>query len=458
LVLLSLKLNQPASHPTHSNHRSSSLFIFISSWFCSSSCICWWGSWVLFLNMAESLDDGEFWLPPQFLTDDMFMDKEKNNQKSNNNTMKTVKDGFALETDIFKNFFPFELGSFGVSSDLCSPVESVSTEESDEEDYIAGITCKMARSSLETPSTETTKDVALSGSPQSTLCGVGDGCRGSQGSSRGSPNGFTKVSTSPPATWDLLHAAAGEVAKISMNQQHRQEEEAYNCNTYYHGFNKGVVGPPRKLSPVSVPLKNPNPNFGLQNTTQPQHPLSYQKLQVSQFQQLRQQQMMKQQQSSSNVCWGRQTQTVVHNNRGRNHGRSLGLSPSAWPTIQQVQQQPQNQNMRALFLGNPAAKKECAGTGVFLPRRIGTPTEPRKKPACSTVLLPARVVQALNLDLDDVGGPKPQFQPRFIASFTPESDNVPRFRNSNNVSNQKRSLRPQQEIYNEVRLPQDWTY
>lgn len=34
--------------------------------------------------------------------------------------------------------------------------------------------------------------------------------------------------------------------------------------------------------------------------------------------------------------------------------------------------------MRAVFLGAP--KKECAGTGVFLPRRVNTLPETRKKP------------------------------------------------------------------------------
>jgi hypothetical protein len=47
---------------------------------------------------------------------------------------------------------PYGFGSFGFFSDLSSPVESVvgSTEtESDEEDYLAGLTRQMAHSTLE---------------------------------------------------------------------------------------------------------------------------------------------------------------------------------------------------------------------------------------------------------------------------------------------------------------------
>lgn len=108
--------------------------------------------------------------------------------------------------------------------------------------------------------------------------------------------------------------------------------------------------------------------------------------------------------------------------------------------------------------------------------------------ACSTVLLPAKVVQALNLNFDDKGGP---FYPRF-GSFIPESGKYKslvtvahiiffvfiywglnfcfyswwlctdsadlRSRNSNGVSYQKRNLRPQQAMSHEIRLPQEWTY
>lgn len=425
--------------------------------------------------MAESLDDGEFWLPPQFLTDndilmDLTMSNNSNIKRSGNN-----KEGFDLVAEATKSLFPFEFpygfGPFGnSSSELSSPVESVvgSTEtESDEEDYIAGLTRQIAHSTLEDDAfaAEKTKAQFVSGSPQSTLCTVGSGCGCRQGSSRGGSNCQSQVS-SPPETWDLLYAAAGEVARMRMS------EESYG----YHQLNRGLLGPPRKPSPISVPLNNHHPNLfdaaGGIYTRQHQL-LSHQKLQATQFQQLKQQQqqMMKQQQGSSG--WGgpqQQTQSKPNGlyqvggmNRltrsNSNNGRPLGLSPSAWPPLQHATtQQHQQQNgsgMRAVFLGAPSAKRECAGTGVFLPRRINTPTEPRKKSACSTVLLPAKVVQALNLNFDDKGAP---FYPSF-GSYMPESDSAAlRSRNSNGVSHQKRNLRPQQAMSHEIRLPQEWTY
>lgn len=102
--------------------------------------------------MAEVLDDGEFWLPPQFLTDDdLFVDK--NEAK---NSPRSGKDGYGLEFDGSKSLFPYEFpsgfGSFRFSSDVSSPVESLvgSTEtESDEEDFLSGLTRQMAQSTLE---------------------------------------------------------------------------------------------------------------------------------------------------------------------------------------------------------------------------------------------------------------------------------------------------------------------
>ncbi|XWS43793.1 hypothetical protein CRYUN_Cryun16bG0134500 [Craigia yunnanensis] len=405
--------------------------------------------------MAEEvLDDGEFWLPPQFLTDDdLFMDKSKAQ-----NNPKSLKDSFGLELDGSKSLFPYEFpsrfGSFVFSSDLSSPVESVvgSTEtESDEEDYLAGLTRQMAHSTLEDDfrrndrafASENSKGWVLSSSPQSTLCALRSGCGCKQGSSRGSPNCQSRVS-SPPGTLDLLYAAAGEIARMRVNEQS------------YAGFNnRSLLGPP---------ASKPSPNLDVSGFYPPHQSLPHHSLQATHFQQLKQQQLMKQLNIS---VWGGQKQQRDHvvQNGGRNSNSNspLGLSPSAWPPLQQQQQQSQLQNgsgMRAVFLAKPTGKKECAGTGVFLPRRIGTPSEPRKRPACSTVLLPAGVVQALSLNLDEIGA-QPQLHPRFNTSFTSDGDAAAlRLLSGGNVfASQKQSnFRPQQGISYEVRLPNEWTY
>lgn len=73
--------------------------------------------------------------------------------------------------------------------------------------------------------------------------------------------------------------------------------------------------------------------------------------------------------------------------------RPLGIPQSAWPPLQvqpnQQQQQPQqhsNAGMRAVFLGGSGVKRECTGTGVFLPRRYGNPPDSKKKSGKSPLL------------------------------------------------------------------------
>ncbi|WCJ28380.1 hypothetical protein M5689_010081 [Euphorbia peplus] len=374
--------------------------------------------------MAESLDDGEFWLPPQFLTDaDVFTEK------------KTVCGGAKdVRTEFLKQLFPLEF-PYGfdtysaASSDLSSPVDSAvnSTAESDEDDLLS---CKLAGNDV-VFGKENTKGRAVSGSPQSTLCGS-DGCSCRKISSNGSPNECSKV-TSPPATWDLLHAAAGEVARIRMDEE--------GCVLNRHST--GILGVPQNSTP-DLP-------FSLQP------PIAYQKIQAAQFHQMRQQQIVKQ---GATDVWAKGGAAVYNlrqqpqppiQARGRSVGRPIGLSPSVWPPLQQAQHRQGGAGMHAVFLGNRGAKRECAGTGVFLPRQIPTPTPvvSRKKSACSTVILPENVVQALKLD---DGVQKPQFQ-RVTGTFLPGGENAPRPRNCNV---QKRNNKPTQDI--ELRLPQEWTY
>jgi hypothetical protein len=113
-----------------------------------------------------------------------------------------------------------------------------------------------------------------------------------------------------------------------------------------------------------------------------------------------------------------------------------GLNPAAWPPLQKAPQQHQAPalpaaGMRAVFLTPPGTKRERNGTGVFLPRPAGAPTEPKRKTGCSTVLVPARVVQALNLNLDDLGA-----QPRYPGGFVLDHDAL--ISRSNMLASQKR--------------------
>ncbi|KAF8395193.1 hypothetical protein HHK36_019135 [Tetracentron sinense] len=331
--------------------------------------------------MAEDLDYGEFCLPSQFLTDDDIL-MEKKNLKNNSLSNRVY---FPFES-------PYGFGSFGSSTTLSSPVESVvsSTEtESDDEDYIAGLTRQIVHSTLQEDeksfspvfSSENPKTWVSAGSPQSTLSAVGSWSGCSTGSSRESPNGPSQVS-SPLSTpmngkedpWDLLYAAAGQVVRMKMNNESPK---------YYHG--RGILDPPRKPSSVSAPVKNPNVGFYSNQA------ITHQQLQRNQFQQLKQQQLMKQQCSA---VWGRQAKvsgtTQQHQNQQLQNrartggvgngrcGRSLSSSSSAWPSLQQQQQA--GSGMRAVFLGGSGSSRESCGTGVFLPRRSGNPSDSRKKP------------------------------------------------------------------------------
>ncbi|CAA2986527.1 Hypothetical predicted protein [Olea europaea subsp. europaea] len=355
--------------------------------------------------MAADLVDGEFWLPAQFLTDgDSLI-------RGQNKTRQTKK----------MDDFSFAFGnSFGPFSDLSSPVESVtgSTEtESDEDDYLTELTRKIAQSTIQDSNypVENNKGWWVSGSPQSTLCSVMDSCGCNPGSSCRSPNCFSKVSAPPVAkrkdsttSLDLLSAAAEEVARM------RMMEEALGFYSTYRGGADGLFIPPRKPSAVTVPSENLNRGTGFY----PNHThLSFQRLQATEFQQLKESHMMKQPQQGS---WFYGQMKSGYKQMVQNNGSSIASSMDAWSSVQQSQNHQQSgSGMKALFLGDPGTKKERTGTGVFLPRGVGGPTETPKK----SVLSPDRVVQALNMNLKSMDSRPLQPQNRANGNFIPDYGN-----------------------------------
>lgn len=93
--------------------------------------------------MAVALEDVESCLPTEFLTaEDLLMDKENFYKNGFNSDLKPSL--------CFPSEFPYEFDTFGSSSPLSSPVESVmgsstETESSDDDDFLAGLTRRLTQ-------------------------------------------------------------------------------------------------------------------------------------------------------------------------------------------------------------------------------------------------------------------------------------------------------------------------
>ncbi|KAK8593246.1 hypothetical protein V6N12_045330 [Hibiscus sabdariffa] len=231
------------------------------------------------------------------------------------------------------------------------------------------------------------KTGGLTSSPQSTLSGLGSW----SASSNGSPNGPSQVPSPTPIpfdakndTWDLISAAAGQVARLKM----------HNEVPKFSNPNHGRVLP--KTQNYSLMNNLSSELYSNQN-------LSYN---LAQSNQTHGRQM-----KASN--WRVQQQQIQCRARNNVVG---GLPHSSWFPVQVEAQQPQHTSgscMRAMFVGgSESVKRGCAGTGVFLPRTY----EYQKKSGCSTVVVPTKVVQALNLNF---GESNSHVQPHFHASFAP---------------------------------------
>ncbi|RDY06894.1 hypothetical protein CR513_09062, partial [Mucuna pruriens] len=360
----------------------------------------------LSLSLFLTMSDAGLWLPSQ------------------NNHKHLVDADFCFPSE-----FPYE---FGVSSPAVESVAgSTETESSDgEEDFLAGLTRRLSQTSLhETRKQLSAKpdDVALweisrkcrglVGSPQSTLSGIGSWSGRSGVSGDGSPNGYSRV-PSPSTTpfdekkdpWEVIYAAAGEVARLKIKNNQVPQFDFPN--------NRAL-------------LTHPRPNQSFNQTKN----------------------LLFQQQCGS--VWGREAKANwLVQNRAREFGhgsvnvkctRPLCLPQSAWPTLQV-----QHHNNRVQF-AESSVKRPSGGTGVFLPRHYETPSESRKKTGSAPVLLPAKVVHALNLNIDDLNRTS---QPRFSNAFATDYDAILARRNAL-LLQQRLSVGREESANYEIRLPQE---
>ncbi|KAL2614030.1 hypothetical protein R1flu_025722 [Riccia fluitans] len=257
-----------------------------------------------------------------------------------------------------------------------------------------------------------------------------------QSSEMSSPS--TTASASELDAWELLNEVAGEVERLKMNEDRMQssfrmkqsvESDSYSLEsgsvplshlpTYGHcrqpsqsvlplptpacngGTPVTALAPPKDRMPSGgTPqgsrtwIHSRNDDQKAFNSVQPQHRVP----------------------RNEGVRWNNRHGWPGHSSKGvqqkaGRHNQNFGGYPRTsgkpveWNGLQQwtgAHAVNGGSGMRAVFLGNLGSSRESTGTGVFLPRCIGGAPDSRRKPACSAVLLPSRIVQVLNLNVDDM--------------------------------------------------------
>ncbi|XP_073226617.1 uncharacterized protein [Cicer arietinum] len=312
----------------------------------------------------------------------------------------------------FPSEFPYEF-------ELSSPESTESSDE--EENFFAGLTQRLSQSTLnETRSqlstTPPTKTRDLAGSPQSTLSGIGSWSGRSNSSGSGSPNGNSRVPSPVTAPfndpWEVIYAAAGQVARLKMNNN---QVGPTNANIFSNqSFNQveREVKKKQECGFVYERETNQNPNWLIQ-----------------------------------------QQQLLIQNRRrelGYESGRcNVPLSFQSQQN-QRVQYGGSGSGFRVMVPGGSSAKRVSGGTGVFLPRHYHTPSDSR----CAPVMLPAKTVNAMNLNIEGI---HVNAQPRFSNVFVNDFDLLLARRNA--LLKQQRLIARREEAAScEIRLPQEWTY
>lgn len=120
--------------------------------------------------------------------------------------------------------------------------------------------------------------------------------------------------------------------------------------------------------------------------------------------------------------------------------------------------------MRAIFIGGSGSINGSSGTGVFLPRTINNPnppiaTVPKKKSGRSTVLIPARVLQALQQHFNHMDALSQSNMCAVPPTHLPQNDAENEVEDL--VSKENQHSEDQTSVVKddqEMQLPQEWTY
>ncbi|CAM6097803.1 unnamed protein product [Calypogeia fissa] len=360
--------------------------------------------------------------------------------------------------------FPSDTNQWSESSHSSCLESSTETEtESDEDDdFIAGLAEQIAHSMLDDDETSNatgvednfpvtaSSDVPLSyartdvapqkvvspqssWSPTSLSASWTDSVPSSKHSSQVSSPPSTPFNSEGDA-WDLLNAAAGEVGRLKMNEDRKpaqkqvkspvsvvpeiakqcarapQQPTAWrtlphlvqlstpsNCNVGSRP--SGPAPSSRDRMPAGAPHSNVQKSWSRPREEERKtsnNGLQQQRLPRNEGVAWNQRRQPNPYKGGINQKGGRQNYSYAHRTTGKPID-ALGVPQR--PVGQGVNG---GSGMRAVFLGSAGSGRESGGTGVFLPRCVGSGSEQRRKPSCSTVLLPSRIVQVLNLNVEDM--------------------------------------------------------
>ncbi|RDY10385.1 hypothetical protein CR513_05100, partial [Mucuna pruriens] len=285
--------------------------------------------------------------------------------------------------------------------------------DNNDDDFIAELTHRMARFLL--PDDDDTFDFSSTASHSSNL-------ESSWDSKQGSPEGSSQEPSSPATPEQRCWKSSYDMFEnIKFN-----ERDDFNFNSKYH---------------LSHDI-NQSSNTGLYS----HQSLIEEQIRAIELSGLKQEQVVVSPQSKPAPRRKNQGQTYEPKKGNGRRARPPRPGPHT--------QQQGGAGMRALFLDGPGSR---GGTGVFLPRGgATTPSESTNKQGkgCSTVLIPARVVQALQLHFDQMAatsGPK-------AGGFPPLHDVLVSNRDGMYSLQKRQSLKAPASIQNDTILPQEWTY